>query len=1331
MSIDFTQSRELLKNFNFQDLFIQELGWKSPGREKPVVMEVDGENYTRSKIAELAGAVVFEITSDSGEISNSKTLEGIYREIAEIHLENLLIFIDNERTQSLWYWVKREGNKIYPRDHVYTKTQGGDLLLGKISALGVPIEELENITVIDIAERLQRGFDVERVTKKFFNEFKEQHTSFLSLIKGIDHEADRRWYTSVLLNRLMFVYFLQRKGFIKGFADNGDSNYLQNQLQRSQGRGEDLFYQEFLNALFFEGFAKPEEQRSKAAQVLIGNVKYLNGGLFLKHKIEQQYNNISIPDSAFENLLNLFAKFSWNLDDTPGGNDNEINPYVLGYTFEKYINQKAFGAYYTRPEITSYLCDRTINKLILDQVNQLVAPRKFESINDLITKLDSNLCQRLLYDILPNLSLLDPSCGSGAFLIAALQTLIYIYSSVIATIEIRIKDASLKQRLDKDRAAHISLQYYIKKQIITNNLYGVDIMPEAIEIAKLRLFLELVASAHTVDELEPLPNIDFNIMVGNSLIGLIRVDETAFDAVGNTQQGNFLQPLVAADYQAILEDKNKSIELYKKHAFIPGEENLPGGETGTHQDIRLLNLRQHIEKLIQESQSKLNNLLLDEFSKRLSIKYEEVQLTGKSKKRVLNIQDIEELKPFHWGYHFDKVLTRGGFDVIITNPPWEIFKPNSREFFLQHNELVRKTKMNIKEFEKEQKKLLQTPEIAEAWLQYQSEFPHASAYYRSAEQYKNQISVVNSKKSGTDINLYKLFVEQCFNLLRKGGECGIIIPSGIYTDLGTKQLREMLFTQTKIDAVFGLSNERFIFEGVDHRFKLCLLTFEKGGMTDSFRAAFRIDPREAVRVNEIELFLRNDDEHIQISVPLIRRLSPDSLSVMEFKKEGDICIAEKMLKFPLVGENINGRWNLRLTREFDMTNDSKLFQQQPGKSKLPLYEGKMIHQFTHLYAEPRYWIDEQEGRKALLGKNGIDDGQYLDYQTYRLAYRSVASSTNERSLISSIVSQSVFCGNSLLVSQIYSEDYQVVINSQEILFAVTIFNSFIIDYYLRQKVTTNLNMFFVYQLPAPRLTEGDKYFNDIVERAAKLICTTPEFDELAQEVGLESHKNGVSDETERAQLRAELDGIIAHLYGLTEEEFSYILTTFPIVPEPVKQKALEAYRTFAPLTGDAEIIELIQQGEGEKIEFKSTARWNLRDNKQDKAMEHEIVKTVAAFLNASGGTLLIGIDDNGEPLGLKNDYQTLRKQNKDGYILFLNNDLLLREIGKDSGTLFQITCHQVSGQDVCRVIVKPSPKPVYVKDKSGKEEVFYLRSNNSSVKLSTKEAVDYSKTRWG
>ena len=103
-------------------------------------------------------------------------------------------------------------------------------------------------------------------------------------------------------------------------------------------------------------------------------------------------------------------------------------------------------------------------------------------------------------------------------------------------------------------------------------------------------------------------------------------------------------------------------------------------------------------------------------------------------------------------------------------------------------------------------------------------------------------------------------------------------------------------------------------------------------------------------------------------------------------------------------------------------------------------------------------------------------------------------------------------------------------------------------------------MFYVYQLPVPRLTKGEPYFNEIVKRAAKLICTTAEFDHLAAEVGLGSHKNGVTNEIERGRLRAELDGMIAHLYGLTEAEFKHILSTFPIVPDPVKVAALNAYQ---------------------------------------------------------------------------------------------------------------------------------------------------------------------------
>jgi len=108
-------------------------------------------------------------------------------------------------------------------------------------------------------------------------------------------------------------------------------------------------------------------------------------------------------------------------------------------------------------------------------------------------------------------------------------------------------------------------------------------------------------------------------------------------------------------------------------------------------------------------------------------------------------------------------------------------------------------------------------------------------------------------------------------------------------------------------------------------------------------------------------------------------------------------------------------------------------------------------------------------------------------------------------------------------------------------------------------ISANINMFYIYQLPIPRLTEKDPQFMPIVDRAARLICTTPEFDELAKEVGLGGHKKGATDPAERARLRAELDGLVAHLYGLTQDEFAHILSTFPIVPQKVKDDAMQAF----------------------------------------------------------------------------------------------------------------------------------------------------------------------------
>lgn len=1135
MAINRANVRKLLQAFDFRTLFIEEMGWGSVPSTRPTPMDVDGTRYVRRLIAQMSGVSVFEIfpADAHAKLPDAKIRAALHKQIEGLAHENLLIFLDDDqnRTQSLWYWVKRDGKKKQPREHLYLKGQPGDLFLSKLDSMVIELDELREdgtIPITEVTARLAESLDVERVTRKFYNEFSTLRVDFIDMIQGIEREADRFWYASVLLNRLMFIYFLQKRGFIQN-----NTRYLDHKLEESKKRGADRYYSEFLDLLFFEGFAKPENQRSTEAKALLGPIRYLNGGLFIPHKLEIEYQNITIPDRAFENVLDLFGSYSWHLDDTPGAEDNEINPDVLGYIFEKYINQKAFGAYYTRTEITQYLCERTIHAVILDRIHQN-STRKFSDLNEVLVKLDADLCRLLLFTVLPKISILDPACGSGAFLVAAMKTLLDIYAAVYGKIRF-LSDTNLTAHLREIDRNHPSINYYVRKRIITDNLYGVDIMEEAAEIAKLRLFLVLVSSAQSVDDLEPLPNIDFNLMTGNSLIGLLTVDEKRFDKA----QMSLFQSEKAAQYRRVLDEKNRLIHLYRNTSSMTDD---------------LQALRKEIDEHKAQAYATLDPILLDDFQE-LGIQYEQMQANGKTKKRPLVLQDMLSLNPFHWGYEFDEIIeTRGGFDVIIANPPWEVFKPQAKEFFAEYSDLVTKNKMTIKDFEEQQAKMLQNSEIQTAWLEYQSSYPHISAYYRSAPQYKNQISVVNGKKAGTDINLYKLFTEQCLNLLRTGGQCGIVIPSGIYTDLGTKQLREMLFSQTSITGLFCFENRKEIFEGVDSRFKFVVLTLKKAGNTIIFPAAFM---RHEVR--ELENFPAQDS--LIMRVDTIRRMSPDSLSIPEYKGDMDLQIAEKLVQFPLLGEDIPDKWNIKLTREFDMTNDSDLFRTEPTPGRLPLYEGKMIHQFTHLWegASARYWVDEKEGRKRVLGAKGKDTGQLLDYQTYRLGFRDIARNTDSRTMISTITPKT-FHGNKLPCVVTLDEKGNKIIDDTTQLFICAVWNSFTLDYTVRQKVTTSLNFFHIYQLPVPRLCKGDQFFDAIVERAAKLICTTPEFDDLAREVGLDSHKSGITNEVQRAKLRAELDGIIAHIYGLTEEEFAYILSTFPLVSEPVKIAAQNAYR---------------------------------------------------------------------------------------------------------------------------------------------------------------------------
>ena len=362
MAIDRGRSRQCLNAFDFRKLFIEELGWDKFSTK--LVKQVDGTEYNFHAVAEKRGVVV--LVSDS--IPTYAIRVKLDKLIAKDHFEHLIVFSDKGRGRQLWQWVRKEPGKptaVRPY-HYATSGHGAELLLQKLDNLAFTMqEEEEGIHTGTVTGRL-RTFDVERVTKKFYERFKTEHSNFLSFIKGIPDKQMESWYASVMINRLMFLYFIQEKGFL-----NGDKDYLRNKLTESRDKETNAYYSKFLSPLFFQGFARKKSDRSAATNKLLGEIPYLNGGLFQKHQIEELHGKtIVIADKAFEKLFDFFKEYNWHLDERENRNDREINPDVLGYIFEKYINQKQMGAYYTKEDITEYIAQNTIIPFLLDEARK-------------------------------------------------------------------------------------------------------------------------------------------------------------------------------------------------------------------------------------------------------------------------------------------------------------------------------------------------------------------------------------------------------------------------------------------------------------------------------------------------------------------------------------------------------------------------------------------------------------------------------------------------------------------------------------------------------------------------------------------------------------------------------------------------------------------------------------------------------------------------------------------------------------------------------------------------------------------------------------------------
>ena len=756
MNINRRTFNQYIADSDFRTLFIREMMWNNPQGQTTFDIIVDESTYRFEQIAQRSGFQI--LTCQVREIPTSSLAKKIDTRLRRQANDYICIYFLQNSQHHLWV---APVNKFEKRDLVlveYDNAEAASFLYEKMDGLSFDLDD--HTTIMDVKERVQGTFIVnsEKITKDFYTGFRKEHTRFVNFISGMDDDIEpkknqnKQWYTSVMLNRLMFCYFIQKKGFL-----DMNENYLREKLswvkrEKGEDRFYDSFYKGFLRSLFHNGLNSPRHERD--FQQKYGRIPYLNGGMFDEHELEKQYPNIDIADEAFESLFTFFDNWRWHLDDRLTATGRDINPDVLGYIFEQYINDRAqMGAYYTKEDITEYIGRNTIVPFLLDatkkttenafkpngsvwkylqesgdryiydavkhgheepipdyiaegidttrpnllerrgrwnertpepwalpteiwretverlqryeNIHQKIANGEIIEVNDFITynlnirqfvydylqDTDDHLFVKHFYAALQHVSILDPTCGSGAFLFAALNILEPLYEVCITRMQEwnaanpKLFENELRELNVKYRS---NIRYFIYKSIILRNLYGVDIMVEATEIAKLRLFLKMVAVVDVNPRvpnlgLDPLPDIDFNIRCGNTLVGYATEKELELGV-------KYMDMFARQEFESKVYDEIDIVSsAYDTFRKVQLEQNADL-ETFKNAKAQLKERLANLNELLNRNLHAATNAGMD---------------YNKWKKSH---------QPFHWLAEFYEIIYgNGGFDVIIGNPPYVVY----------------------------------------------------------------------------------------------------------------------------------------------------------------------------------------------------------------------------------------------------------------------------------------------------------------------------------------------------------------------------------------------------------------------------------------------------------------------------------------------------------------------------------------------------------------------------------------------------------------------------------------------------------------------------------
>ncbi|WP_227357298.1 Eco57I restriction-modification methylase domain-containing protein [Haladaptatus salinisoli] len=974
-------------------------------------------------------------------------------------------------------------------------------------------------------------------------------------------EDDARLFAVELMNRLVFIKFLEDKALVQPDLLQTLNNTYENGFYTGS------FYEEFLQSLFYDVMNnKPDDRPAQVQKIdLFQNIPYLNGGLFRPtiNGGEFKEEDFDVRNSVLFSIINLLERYSFSA----GGALTDLDPSILGNVFEKTINyitsdnadtNKELGAYYTPSEITRFCAEKTVRPALLDRFQTaLVEERdwpeheanRFNSVYELIEDLPGSwsLIGTLL-DEVNEFRVVDPACGSGHFLTSVLEEIVNIRKALYAQNE------------------SYPDEYRLKKTTVLNNIYGVDLMGPAVEIAKLRCWLSVISELDTenVDELAEddalaLPNIAFNLREGNSLIGYTGFPETTDN--GEYTLGSFSEDSVRDRYQKIID------EIEKHELAIDSE-----------------TAEKHRKKAFEKLSNARKELIEDIHGNFVSAGIEDI-----------TPEQVAEMEPFNWVLEFAEVYADGGFDVIVGNPPWDRITPQRDDYFTRFDPEFRTLLPKAKQARQE--KLLGTPEIKQGWEEYKRNVEIQAEYFNNAEDYELQRPTVAGRTQATENDLSALFLERVFQIARDDGYVSQVLPGAVFNGSSTKDLRLHLLDETEIESLVTFENKG-IFPEIDNRYNFGVLVFENKGTTSELKGIFQ--------QHDVDVLQEFDERALSIPRRVLREYSPEAAIFPYVNSQQEVEILNRILQYPSISEQIDTEWYVEPYRELDRGNDVDRFVESEDRGDYPVLGGSNIYQFMYdptfldNLEGPKFWsVDESSdpdlsAKRRIRGRNlpklkrslyEAFDGSgsqigfvndllekhrgeplseadvLLDCTEYRIVYRDIARATDERTLIASVLPRGVVCHDKAPQLRPYqispdksdlSESplhgvYERVYSDKELFVAVGLLNSLPFDFLMRTKIDSTVVFYKLKESQAPRLTKGDEWFDYISTRAAQLNCYGEEFEDMRDRLG---GIEPVTEMSERREVQTELDAAAFHAYGLDREQTAFVLNDFHRVQNP-------------------------------------------------------------------------------------------------------------------------------------------------------------------------------------